>query len=63
MTADDLADEEWGPAKGKKGKKGKGKKGKKDEEDDEVAEGKMINISLRVYVLINCSFSCSRRSN
>ncbi|ESK87959.1 eukaryotic translation initiation factor 5b [Moniliophthora roreri MCA 2997] len=41
MTAEELADEEWGPVKekGKKGKKGKGKKGKveepaDDEEDD-----------------------------
>ncbi|KAL6297969.1 hypothetical protein BKA93DRAFT_107987 [Sparassis latifolia] len=35
MTADDLADEEWGPAKGKgkKAKKSKGKKGKTPDED------------------------------
>ena len=31
MTAEELADEEWGPVKEKKGKKGK--KGKKDEDD------------------------------
>ena len=36
MTADELADEEWGPVKdkGKKGKKGK-KKGKAQEDEDE----------------------------
>ncbi|KAK7051356.1 eukaryotic translation initiation factor 5B [Paramarasmius palmivorus] len=42
MTAEDLVDEEWGPAKekGKKGKKGKGKKGKADElaEDEDDAQ-------------------------
>ena len=39
MTADDLADEEWGPVKekGKKGKK-KGKKGKVDADDEEIDE-------------------------
>ncbi|KAI0761761.1 hypothetical protein BC629DRAFT_1584115 [Irpex lacteus] len=39
VTADDLADEEWGPVKGKKGKKGKGKKGKaaQDDEDEDAA--------------------------
>lgn len=30
MTAEDLADEEWGPVKDKKGKKGKAKKAKED---------------------------------
>ncbi|KAF7433580.1 hypothetical protein PC9H_005541 [Pleurotus ostreatus] len=30
VTAEDLADEEWGPVKDKKGKKGKGKKAKED---------------------------------
>lgn len=41
MTADDLADEEWGPSteKGKKGKKGKGKKGKTQNEEEEVVPG------------------------
>ncbi|KAI0034407.1 hypothetical protein K488DRAFT_84025 [Vararia minispora EC-137] len=36
MTAEELADEEWGPAKekGKKGKKGKGKKGNVGAEED-----------------------------
>lgn len=36
VTADDLADEEWGSAKekGKKVKKGKAKKGKADDEDE-----------------------------
>ncbi|KAF9242947.1 hypothetical protein BU15DRAFT_86712 [Melanogaster broomeanus] len=38
ITAEDLADEEWGPTngKGKKGKKGKAKKGKAQDEKDEV---------------------------
>ncbi|KDQ65102.1 hypothetical protein JAAARDRAFT_117006 [Jaapia argillacea MUCL 33604] len=38
VTAEELADEEWGPIKakgGKKGKKGKGKKGAAQEEEDE----------------------------
>lgn len=42
MTAEDLADDEWGPLKekGKKGKKGKGKKGKaQDDNDDEEQPG------------------------
>lgn len=34
VTADDLADEEWGPVKEKGGKKKKGKKGKVDEEKE-----------------------------
>lgn len=36
VTGDDLADEEWGPAKekGKKVKKGKAKKGEADDEDE-----------------------------
>ena len=34
VTAEELADEEWGPAKDKKGKKGK--KGKKVEEDEDA---------------------------
>ena len=39
MTADELADEEWGPVKekGKKGKKGK-KKGKAQDEEEEEEE-------------------------
>ena len=39
MTADELADEEWGPVKekGKKGKKGK-KKGKAQDDEDEEEE-------------------------
>jgi translation initiation factor 5B len=40
VTAEELADEEWGTVKekGKKGKKGKGKKGKEDvEEVDEAS--------------------------
>ncbi|KAH0839540.1 hypothetical protein J3R83DRAFT_425 [Lanmaoa asiatica] len=48
MTADDLADEEWGPSKdkGKKGKKGKGKKGKgQNEEDEEVPDAHTPTIS------------------
>lgn len=42
MTAEELADEEWGPVKdkGKKAKKGKGKKGKvQDDEDGEAKAG------------------------
>jgi translation initiation factor 5B len=42
MTAEELADEEWGPVKEKKGKKGKkGKKAAKDEleEDEEKPAG------------------------
>lgn len=37
---DDLADEEWGPAKekGKKGKKSKGKKSAKEDDDEGVPE-------------------------
>ena len=37
MTADELADEEWGPVKGKgkKEKKGKKKSKARDDEDDE----------------------------
>lgn len=35
MTAEELADEEWGPVKEKKSKKGKGKKGKTQNEDVE----------------------------
>ncbi|KZT20635.1 hypothetical protein NEOLEDRAFT_1151208 [Neolentinus lepideus HHB14362 ss-1] len=41
VTAEELADEEWGPVKekgGKKGKKGKGKKGKAAEEEEEASE-------------------------
>ncbi|KAF8898156.1 hypothetical protein CPB84DRAFT_1167176 [Gymnopilus junonius] len=40
VTAEDLADEEWGPVKEKKkkDKKGKGKQGKKEEEEDEEKE-------------------------
>lgn len=39
MTADELADEEWGPVKekGKKGKKGK-KKGKAQDDEEEEEE-------------------------
>ncbi|KDR74512.1 hypothetical protein GALMADRAFT_250508 [Galerina marginata CBS 339.88] len=42
VTAEDLADEEWGPVKEKKkkDKKGKGKKGKKVDEEDEDEEDK-----------------------
>lgn len=42
VTAESLADEEWGPVKEKKkkDKKGKGKKGKQvEDEDDEEGEG------------------------
>ena len=42
MTAEELADEEWGPVKekSKKGKKGKGKKGKKDDDEEDEEEKK-----------------------
>lgn len=42
VTADDLVDEEWGPAnvKGKKAKKAKGKKGKVQEDSDREEKGK-----------------------
>lgn len=44
VTAEDLADEEWGPVKGKKGKKGKGKKDKTGQDDEvegaEALEGR-----------------------
>ncbi|KAF4616123.1 hypothetical protein D9613_011481 [Agrocybe pediades] len=42
VTAEDLADEEWGPVKEKKkkDKKGKGKKGKVDEEEEETEKAK-----------------------
>lgn len=41
VTADDLADEEWGPVKGKgkKAKKGKGKKGNVEAESDDEQPG------------------------
>ncbi|KAI0092481.1 hypothetical protein BDY19DRAFT_990199 [Irpex rosettiformis] len=35
VTAEDLADEEWGPVKGKRGKKGAAKKGKAVQNDEE----------------------------
>ncbi|EKM59530.1 uncharacterized protein PHACADRAFT_250096 [Phanerochaete carnosa HHB-10118-sp] len=39
VTAEDLADEEWGPVKGKKGKKGRGSKVKSDDQaEDEIRE-------------------------
>lgn len=62
VTADDLADEEWGPVKGKKGKKGKGKKGKaaQDDEDEDAAPGTSthrrhspVNNNIRNYVSIS----------
>ena len=46
VTADDLADEEWGPVKdkGKKSKKGKGKKGNaQDEIDNEEKPGTCVS--------------------
>lgn len=48
MTADDPADEEWGPSqdKGKKGKKGKGKKAKAQNEEEELARGNISVLSL-----------------
>jgi len=54
MTADDLADDEWGPSKdkGKKGKKGKGKKGKAQNEEEEAAPD---NISASVTLNLDPS--------
>lgn len=48
MTAEDLADEEWGPSKdkGKKGKKGNEKKGKAQNKDEELAQGNISVLSL-----------------
>ena len=49
MTAEELADEEWGPAKDKgKGKKGKGKKAKQkgDDEDEEAKDGTSHLLSI-----------------
>lgn len=49
VTAEDLADEEWGPVKEKvkKGKKGKGKKGKAaDESEDEAKIGGFMRIGV-----------------
>jgi hypothetical protein len=38
VTAEDLADDEWGPVK-EKGKKGKGKKSKAEDEDEDATAG------------------------
>lgn len=46
VTAEDLADEEWGPVKGKKGKKGKGKKGKNEDAEDEAAQGTAVHLTI-----------------
>jgi translation initiation factor 5B len=51
VTAEDLADEEWGPVKEKvkKGKKGKGKKAKaQDESEDEAKIGTPGNSTFLV---------------
>ena len=64
MTAEDLADEEWGPLKGKKGKKAKGKKGKtvqdEDDEDVEGAEGiPHVTIGIRLATTLHHSPTAS----
>ena len=53
MTAEELADEEWGPSTDKKGKKGK--KGKKANEN---VEGTEVRVCLR-GVLSLTNLSCS----
>lgn len=62
VTADDLADEEWGPVKQKKkkDKKGKDKKGKsRESEDEEKGEGeggeKCFFFAKYLFVFITCS--------
>ena len=45
MTAEELADEEWGPVKEKGGKKKKGKKGKGKVADDDEEDGAPIEAS------------------
>lgn len=52
VTADDLADEEWGPVKDKKGKKGK--KGKKQEGDDDAGMSKDFHRRLRRLIQDFC---------
>jgi hypothetical protein len=49
VTAEDLADEEWGPVKdkGKKVKKGKGKKGKAQDESDNDEKPSMCILQIR----------------
>lgn len=52
VTAEDLADEEWGPVKGKKGKKDKGKKGKNDDEVvEEARQGVLPILCNRVQIV------------
>lgn len=59
VTAEDLADEEWGPVKEKKkkDKKGKGKKGKQEDEDEADKSTSNPLISTRAYRLINLKLS------
>ena len=52
VTAEDLADEEWGPVKGKKSKKGKGKKGKNDDEAEEDGREGTSHISVAPSILL-----------
>ena len=66
VTAEDLADEEWGPVKGKKGKKGKGKKGKaaQDDEDEDASQGKKIYyVTLSSNLTTSIIFSPSVRTS
>lgn len=48
MTAEELADEEWGPVKekGKKAKKGKGKKGKVADDEEEDKPGNQYRFDV-----------------
>lgn len=63
VTADDLADEEWGPVKGKTGKKEKGKKGGKaaaEEEEEDTPEGSSSNDRAALLLLLIISHLQSR---
>ena len=70
MTAEELADEEWGPVKekSKKAKKGKGKKGKKDEDEEEEEEKKEEESkpgtleTIHIFMLSNVGCISSRYS-
>lgn len=62
VTAEDLADDEWGPVKdkSKKAKKGKGKKEKvQDESDNEEKPGaRVCQKFVRIFDAEICYFSC-----
>ena len=53
VTAEDLADEEWGPVKSKKGKKGKGGKGAKTAAEEEEAEGMSPHSGMYVSFILD----------